>query len=99
DTLLYQFDFTNTGNTPLMGITVVDIPDPNTTLVAGSVQISLGAVTSGNSPGHTEVAADSGTIPAGVRVRGSFLVTINDPLPDGVTQVSNQAQGFTFGVP
>ncbi|MGE0517683.1 MAG: hypothetical protein AB7N53_04210, partial [Candidatus Binatia bacterium] len=99
DTLLYRFDFTNTGNTPLSGISAVDTPDPNTALVVGSVQLSLGTITSGNGPGDTTIAADIGTIPPGVRVQGSFLATIDDPLPAGVTQVSNQAQGFTFGFP
>ena len=67
DTLLYKLDFTNTGNSPLNGISAVDTPDPNTTLVVGSVQTSLGTVTSGNTAGDTVVAADIGTIPAGVR--------------------------------
>ena len=99
DTLLYLFDFTNTGNTAFTGITAVDTPDSNTTLVAGSVQISRGTITSGNSPGDTEVAIDIGTIAVGERLTASFQVTIHNPLPLGVTQVSNQAQGFSFGVP
>ena len=99
DTLLYAFEFTNTGNTPLSAISTVDTLDPNTTLVVGSLQISRGTITSGNSSGDTQVAADIGTIAPGVRVAGSFLATINNPLPAGVTQVSNQALGFSYGYP
>ena len=61
----------------------MDTPDPNTTLVVGTLQLSQGTITSGNTPGDTEVAADIGTIAPGVRVTGSFLVTINNPLPGG----------------
>ncbi len=99
DTLLYGFDFTNTGNTPLEAISTVDTPDPNTTLVVGTLQLSRGTITSGNTAGDTQIAADIGTIAPGVRVTGSFLVTINNPLPVGVTQVSNQALGYSYGYP
>ncbi len=100
DTLLYLFAFTNTGNGSVGSVTAVDNPDPNTTLVVGSVQVSQGTVTSGNSPGDTSIGVDVGTIPGrGGRVTGSFLATINSPLPPGVTQVANQAQGFVFGFP
>ena len=100
DTLLYQFQFINTGNGGITGVTALDVPDPNTTLVVGSVQISQGTVTSGNNPGDTSIAADIGTIPGrGGIVTGSFLAVINSPLPAGVTAVSNQAQGFVFGFP
>ena len=94
-----NLDFTNIGNTPLEAISAVDAPDPNTTLVVGSVQLSQGTITSGNTTSDTQVAADVGTIAPGVHVTGSFLVTINNPLPEGVTQVSNQAQGFSYGYP
>src|SRR6185295_1460584 len=72
---------------------------PNTQLVVGSVQVNRGIVTSGNTAGDTQVELDLGTVPVGERLTASFLVTINNPLPLGVTQVSNQAQGFSFGVP
>jgi len=100
DTLLYQFDFTNSGNGAFTDVTAADTPDPNTMLVVGSVRISQGTITSGNNPGDTAIAIDVGTIPGrGGRVTGSFLATINSPLPPGVTQVSNQATGTTFGFP
>jgi hypothetical protein len=54
------------------------------------VRTNQGTVTTGNNPGDTTVAVDIGTIPAGGAVDISLQVTINDPLPPGVTQVSNQ---------
>ncbi len=100
DTLLYQFEFINTGNIGAPNVSETDTPDPNTTLVVGSVQVSQGTVTSGNNPGDTSVAATLGTVPGGGgRVTGSFLVTINNPLPPGVTQVSNQSRGLINGIP
>jgi len=89
DTLLYRITIVNSGNTGATGVTFTDIPDPNTTLVVGSVQTSQGTVTRGNASGDTDVAVDIGTIPAGGSVTVIFRVTIDDPLPAGVTQVAN----------
>ena len=63
DTLLYLFGFMNTGNaaTP-NGLDAVDVPDPNTTLVVGSVVVSQGVITSGNNPGDTHVEVTLGPI-------------------------------------
>ena len=90
DTLLYRVTIVNDGNVAVTGVTFRDTPDPNTTLVAGSVRTSRGTVTRGNDPGNTSVVVDIGTIPAGAAVEISLQVTINDPLPEGVTEVSNQ---------
>jgi uncharacterized repeat protein (TIGR01451 family) len=90
DTLLYKITIVNSGNTGATGVVFSDTPDPNTTLVVGSVQTSQGAVTSGNAAGDTSVGVDVGAIPAGGNVDISFRVLINDPFPAGVTQVANQ---------
>jgi uncharacterized repeat protein (TIGR01451 family) len=90
DTLLYSVAILNSGNGDALDVTYSDTPDLNTTLVAGSVQSSLGAVTSGNTAGNTTVGVNIGTLPAGQQVNISYRVTINDPLPAEVTQVSNQ---------
>ncbi len=91
DTLLYEVSILNSGNSSATGVTFSDTPDPNTTLVVGSVQTSQGTVTSGNDVGDTSVAVDIGTIlGGGATVDVSFQVTIDDPLPAGVTRVANQ---------
>src|SRR5206468_8876742 len=61
-----------------------DTPDANTVLVAGSVRTSQGTI------GAPPVTVTIGAIPAGASVTISFLVTINNPLPPGVTQLVNQ---------
>ncbi|MDY7077535.1 MAG: pre-peptidase C-terminal domain-containing protein [Chloroflexota bacterium] len=89
DTLSYTIVISNEGSLPLTGVTLNDMPDSNTTLVVGSVSTSQGTVVTGNTGGDTNVAVDVGDIPPGASVTVSFQITINDPLPDGVTQVSN----------
>ncbi len=89
DTLLYTVQIRNTGNAPATGVVFTDTPDANTTLVSGSVQTSQGTVTGGNA-GVPPVIVSVGTIPAGSTVTITFRVTINNPLPSGVTKVSNQ---------
>jgi len=91
DTLLYQITTQNTGNGAAPGMTFSDVPDPNTKLVVGSVQTSLGTVTKGNTAGDTSLNVDIGVIPAhGASVTISFLVTINNPLQAGVVRIRNQ---------
>ena len=90
DTLLYQARVTNIGNGAATGVRFIDFPDTNTTLVAGSVQTSQGMIVSGND-GNTPVEVDLGTLPGGGAFADiAFQVTINDPLPVGVTQLVNQ---------
>ncbi len=90
DTLLYTVTLQNTGNSAASGVIFNDSPDSNTALVIGSVQTSVGTVTTGNGAGHTTVAANIGTIPGGGQVSITFRVRIRNPLPAGVTQISNQ---------
>ncbi|MEO7910365.1 MAG: hypothetical protein ABIV47_12015, partial [Roseiflexaceae bacterium] len=90
DTLLYQVTIGNSGNTAATSVIFNDAPDSNTTLVVGSVQTNLGTVTKGNAAGDTSLGVNIGTLPVGASVSISFRVTINTPLPAGVTQVANQ---------
>ncbi|MBI2566042.1 MAG: DUF11 domain-containing protein [Candidatus Schekmanbacteria bacterium] len=90
DTLAYVVTLANIGTAAASNVTFTDVPDGNTTLVVGSVQTGAGSVTSGNDAGDTGVAVQVGVIPAGSLVQISFLVTINTPLPVGVTHVVNQ---------
>src|SRR5690606_25127522 len=92
DTLLYQLTIRNVGPAPASGVKLIDILGSTTPLVAGSVQTGAGTLTSGNSPGHSNVGVDVGTAAAGGGTgQLSHRVTINDPLPPGVTTVRNQA--------
>jgi uncharacterized repeat protein (TIGR01451 family) len=90
--LLYIIQVVNQGNGPATGIVVDDTPGVNTTLVVGSVQTSQGSVVSGNTAGDSAVSVNVGNLEGQVStVEVSFRVRIVDPLPGGVTQVSNQA--------
>jgi uncharacterized repeat protein (TIGR01451 family) len=92
DMLLYIIQVVNQGNGPATGIVVDDTPGVNTTLVVGSVQTSQGSVVSGNTAGDSAVSVNVGNLEGQVStVEVSFRVRIVDPLPGGVTQVSNQA--------
>ncbi|MBX3052028.1 MAG: DUF11 domain-containing protein [Caldilineaceae bacterium] len=90
DTILYQVTIQNSGNIAATNVVFDDIPSANTALIVGTVQTNAGTVTTGNGPGHTTVAVNIGTLPGESTVTISFRVTINNPLPGGVTQIANQ---------
>lgn len=90
DRLRYDIVISNSGSGSATGVIFVDTPGSNTTLVVGSVTTTSGSVTVGNSSGNTAVDVNVGSIGAGSSVTISFKVLIADPLPGGVTQVSNQ---------
>ena len=100
DTLQYQITIINHGTGPATDVNFTDVPDPNTTLVPGSVQTSHGTVTSGNGPGDISAAVDINTLPGfGSSVNIIFRVVISDPLPLGVTYVSNQGTVISTELP
>jgi uncharacterized repeat protein (TIGR01451 family) len=96
DTVRYTAVVFNQGGADAPGTLFSTGVDPNSTLVVGSVTTTLGTVTSGNNPGDSSVGVDIGTLPADV---GTFTVvfdvTVVDPLPEGVTQLS--CQGLVDG--
>ncbi|MEM6574034.1 MAG: hypothetical protein AAF736_07185, partial [Pseudomonadota bacterium] len=99
DVLTYLVTVNNNGNQAAVSSFLNDNLDPNVTLVVGSVQLSQGTVTQGNTAGDRDVAADFGDIAGGNSVTLSFDVTINRPLPAGVTEVTNQAVVFSTNAP
>ncbi len=100
DTLEYTVEISNTGISDLTGVTFNDTPGANTTLDdSGTVTTTLGTVTSGNAVGDASVAVDVGTVAVGVSVTITFRVTIDNPLPPGVTSVSNQGTVTTNETP
>ncbi|MCB9436685.1 MAG: DUF11 domain-containing protein [Anaerolineales bacterium] len=95
DTLLYTVNINNVGGADATNVFFDDTPDVNTTLVFGTVTTTQGTVTIGNGGGDTSVQVSIGTMPASSGVIVTFQVTINDPLPVGVTSIANQ--GFVSG--
>ena len=82
-------------------VVFTDAPDPNTTLIVGSVTTTQGSVTSGNTAGDTTVTVDVGTLPDNTSVTITYDVIV-DNAPVGITEVTNQgflASGTVSDVP
>ena len=90
DELGYAVLISNAGASAAEDVAFTDTPDGNTALVVGSVAASRGVVTSGNNPGDVSVAVGIGLLAPGETVTVSFRVQIDDPLPSGLDQISNQ---------
>jgi uncharacterized repeat protein (TIGR01451 family) len=91
DTLEYTVVLTNTGNQSAAGVVFTSGAPTHTALVVGSVMTTQGTVTTGNTAGDTSVAVNVGTLAGGGgTVTIKFRVTIDNPLPAGVTQISCQ---------
>lgn len=90
DTVRYTVVVTNNGLGEATSAVFTDSPGANTRLVSGSVTTTAGTVTSGNGAGDSSVGLDLGTIAATGSVTITFDLTIDNPLPAGVTTVSNQ---------
>jgi uncharacterized repeat protein (TIGR01451 family) len=98
DVLRYTITVQNIGNTAAMGATLADAIPAHTNYVAGSTTLNAapiadvgGAMPYASSGPINAPAALSGQIPAGATATIAFQVTVDNPLPAGVTQVSNQA--------
>ncbi len=91
DTLEYQVTLKNEGNGPALNVVLTDTLDANTTLAPGSVQTSQGTVLQGNGGGDRSVVVAVGNLQPGATVTIRYRVTVNDPLPQGVDRLLNQA--------
>ncbi|MBW3565636.1 MAG: DUF11 domain-containing protein [Acidobacteria bacterium] len=99
ETIRYSIIVTNERLTSLSGVVLTDDPDPNTTIVAGSVTTTLGTVTSGNSSGDSTVVVSIGNMAPGAAVTVTFEARVNDATPDSVFVISNQAVVTGNGFP
>jgi uncharacterized repeat protein (TIGR01451 family) len=88
DTLVYLITVANVGNAAATGVVFTDTPDPETSLVNGSVQTTQGIVTGGNTGGDVGVEIQVGALAANTSVTIGFQVMIT---PAAGTQVANQA--------
>lgn len=89
DVIAYTITINNTGNRPASNVVFADTPDANTTLNAGTVATSLGDVELGNTEGDSLVRVNVGTLDGNDSAVITFEVTVIDPFPDGVAQVTN----------
>jgi uncharacterized repeat protein (TIGR01451 family) len=88
DTLLYALQLVNQGNVAATDLRLTDAVDPRSTLVAGTVRTTTGAVQQGNAPGDTAVALQFDTLAPGARIDADFRVMVG---AGGQPELSNQA--------
>ena len=90
ETIRYTVVVSNDAGRASPALAFSDVPDATTTLVAGSVTTTQGTVTEGNGSGDSAVAIDVGPLAASASVTITLDVTVDGPIPDGVTEVCNQ---------
>ena len=92
DELLYTVVLNNNTSTAITGVEFADPIPANTTYVANSVSTPSGASLNGTSP----ISITNITVPGNGQATISFKVRVDNPIPAGVTQISNQG-AFTYG--
>ncbi|MEZ4683847.1 MAG: VWA domain-containing protein [Caldilineaceae bacterium] len=99
DTLQYTITIRNSGNGAAQQVLLEDTPDPNSSLIVGSVTTSKGTILVGNSSGDTQVAVLIGELAIGEEATVIFNVLILEGT--GTTLIRNQAflSHGTFGDP
>jgi uncharacterized repeat protein (TIGR01451 family) len=90
DTLQYLVHIHNNGSEVITDVVFTDTPDPNTSLVVGSVQATTGTITLGNNSGDTTVRVEVGVISSSQSVDIQYDAVITNPFPSGVVTVTNQ---------
>ena len=90
ETIRYVIALANDGVEATDDVVLTDLPDPNSTLVVGSVTTTAGTITTGNSAGDTSVAVDIGAIPGGTTVTVEFEVVVT-PLVEEPRPICNRA--------
>ena len=90
EVLEYTITIVNSGDGNASNVLLSDAQDANVTLNIGSVTSTHGVITAGNTVGDVLVDVTIATIPAGATVTVVYRVTINDPLADGVVDLTNQ---------
>jgi uncharacterized repeat protein (TIGR01451 family)/fimbrial isopeptide formation D2 family protein len=99
EVLEYTITVINSGTATANTVVLADSPDANVTLINGSVTSTQGVVTTGNGVGDTFIDIAIGAIQAFQTVTISYQVSINNPLADGVSAISNQGLVSSDEVP
>ena len=89
-TISYTLTYANTGNRGATGVVLTETVPANTTFNAGASTAGW-SCTPNNNAGSTCTLAIGGLAAGGGNQTATFAVTVPDPLPDGVTQISNTA--------
>jgi uncharacterized repeat protein (TIGR01451 family) len=89
DVLTYVVEVYNVGSAIATNVVFRDFPDPNTSLVAGTVRTDRGTIVSGQD-GGLPVQVEIGPLAPGEVATISFDVQIVEPVPAGLEFVVNQ---------
>lgn len=98
DTISYTIRLVNVGNQQAVGVEVHDPLDVVTTLVSGSTVSSQGQVVTGTS-GQPAVSVQLGDLAVGATAAIDFQAVVVNPLPAGISQISNQARFIGTNIP
>lgn len=93
DVIEYTVTVVNNGNTSATALAILDQIPQHTTLVAGSVTASRGAVVA-----ESPVQVELDELPAGEEITVTFRVRIVNPVEPWVVEVSNQARVWSAEV-
>jgi LPXTG-site transpeptidase (sortase) family protein len=85
----YTLSYRNDGNSPASGVIITEIVPANTTFNAGAS--TSGWSCADGSPAGTTCTFTVGTLNPGSSGSVIFAVTVDNPLPAGVTQIANTA--------
>jgi uncharacterized repeat protein (TIGR01451 family) len=88
--IIYTLSYANTGNVGLTGVVINETVPANTTFNAGGS--TAGWSCANGSPAGTSCILTIGAFAGGANGTATFAVTVNNPLPAGVTQIANTAQ-------
>ncbi len=87
--VVYHLDYANTGNIEATGVTLTETVPTNTTFDAANS--TAGWSCSDGAAAGTTCTFDVGTVLAGGSGTVDFAVQVDNPLPAGVTEISNTA--------
>ena len=89
DTVVYQLDYSNTGNRNAAGVVITETVPANSTFVAAGS--TPGWSCAHGSPAGTVCTFALGSLAVGASGSVQFAVKVNDPLAVGVSVISNSA--------
>ena len=90
ETLIYTLDYSNAGNQDATGVTLSEAVPANTTFNAAASTLGWSCVPNNNA-GSTCTFSVGNLAGGGTTGSAAFAVTVDVPLPGGVTQISNTA--------
>ena len=88
-TIVYALDYQNTGNIDLTGVTLNETVPANSSFNAAAGTAGWSCVQ--GAPAGTSRTLTIGNLAGGASSTANFAITVDNPVPAGVTQISNSA--------